>query len=278
MGDSAAPGTNESTAAVLQAYSQYLPELLRVTSSNILPMEQAKLQASRATSPGYAQVQSDIYRRFGPQNAHTASEVDRINRLGAANADLAVLSGPGRAVISQADQLARMIDPEFYATRAAASGQLQNLLGSYDLSGLSGGESAAAERATNLYNEGSGLTNPSATRTISNAMQFGDAFERKRQSLAQAIGAATSFLPSSRSGFDPVQTALGRPSQNNGSNFVTPAREAGQNTYDFSSGFMNNIFGLRQREMDINANRRDALDRFNQTWSSVVGSLPSMGV
>jgi hypothetical protein len=106
---------------------------------------------------------------------------------------------------------------------------------------------------------------PTNLSTVSNAMKFGDA---ARSRTMQGVQAASQFLPTSRSGIDPLQTALGRPSINTGdSKFqgVSTSNDASST----ANNFFNQIAGFEQSNMDINAKRRDALGRVNETVSSM---------
>src|SRR5687767_7556248 len=96
-------------------------------------------------------------------------------------------------------------------------------------------------------------------------MQFGQA-ARNRQ--LQSVGAATSFLPASRSGFDPVQVALGRPSINTGqSQFLGVQQPSGEST-QAGMGVFNQFAGFQNQFSNLNSQRRDGIDRMNETVSA----------
>ena len=97
---------------------------------------------------------------------------------------------------------------------------------------------------------------------VSSAMTFGQGVQNRRDALGRALGQATSFLPASRSGFDPLQVALGRPSQQFGAaNFTQPnlAGNTGQ-----QQGFANNIFNLAGQAAGYQANQPSFLSRLGQ--------------
>ena len=113
------------------------------------------------------------------------------------------------------DQLA-ITDKPWMDTRAAGTAKLQELLGSINMSGLSGGERAEIERMNARRNLQRGSAGGGGNLTgIENAMQFGSALDRKRAALGNALQTATNFMAGSRSGFDPVQATLGRGSGTN---------------------------------------------------------------
>jgi hypothetical protein len=107
---------------------------------------------------------------------------------------------------------------------------------------------------------------PSATSTVSNAMQFGNA-ARDRQ--LQGVQAATSFLPQSRSNFDPAQIALGRPSINTGDSKFMGVQQPDNTVASSTGNLFNNISGFQNNAMNVNANRRNYMDMINQGVSSL---------
>lgn len=134
------------------------------------------------------------------------------------------------------------------ASNAAANAALQNrynpayrgantLINSMNLSGLSPGEAASVERGVNQTNTGSGnlgLVNP--MNTISNAINFGGAFNNKLGVYTNAVNAASgamgNFSPSNPTGSNP------------GSNQFANTSSANTNLPASSVfGFGNNLMG-----------------------------------
>lgn len=271
--DPAAPSVNESTGDMLQAYIKYLPDLLKSTSAQVLPTEQAQLAASQQISPAYSKLQADIFSQIAPGLNKTGQDIARSNAMSSAESDKAVLAGPGRDLVTQGLETAKIADPEYYKTREATGGQLSNLLGSFNLNGLSGGERAEAERSINRGNAGRGLGNNEGTlNTVSNAMNFGNAFQQKRQNLQSAIGSATAFLGNgAKSGVDVFQQATGRPSVPNqgAAQFLGNNQNIGQTAQGMGLNLLGQIGQNQQSAMNINANRRDTWDRVAQAFGSV---------
>lgn len=257
-GDPPAPNAIESTDATMAAYLKNLPAFL----SQMVPSAQAQLAASQATGLPMSQLQADIYAQTAPQLNQVSQQMDASNKYAGAQGDLAVLQGPGAASARAVQDLSRQFDPEFYSTRS----QTANTIGGLMNGGLSPSEEEAINRSLARQNFSMGLLGtPTATSTVANAMTFGDA---ARQRQLQGVNAATSFLPASRSGFDPTQVALGRPSINTGgSQFLGVDQNAGKAGQDL----FNTIGGFQTNAMNINANRRDSLDRV----TGVLGSMPS---
>jgi hypothetical protein len=207
--------TNASTRAILRN----LPSLLAAINAQILPNEISQLQASEITSPRYAAIQQGL---------------QHSNALSAANSDKEILLGPGGDIVNIADKLQRQVDPEFYKTREATSGAINELL----KPGLTGGESSAIERSLNRSNNATGnLNNASNTTTVSNALSYGNA---ARDKLSQAVNQATQFLPASRSGVDVLQQGIKSPSAISQA-FGNTRQSAGQEPFGIAGSSLGNI-------------------------------------
>lgn len=273
-GDPPAPTANESTAAMLQAYSEHLPELSRVTAEQLLPFAQAQQHANAVINPQQLALQTQLYQQFGPQLNEIGNQIARQNAVAQAGTDLAVLQGPGNELIKQGLAAQQLVDPEFFRTRALASDKTAELLNSVNLGGLSGGERAEIERSTARDNAARGIEAPTATSTVSNAMNFGNALNNKRAVLANAINTATSFLPASKTGIDPFQVATGRSgTANTGENKFTGTNDVGGAGTQLANNVLGQIGSFQNTAMGINANRRDSLDRFGQVMDSTLGNI-----
>lgn len=278
-GDPPAVPVGESTASIMQAMTQYLPDLVRITNQNLAPTAQAQLAADQSVSPGYAQLQTDLYRKFGPELNRIGSDIAGQNMLAQSGNELRTLQGPGKDLIAQSLALQKQIDPEYFQQRSLLNDSLNKLQNSVDLSGnLTGGARAEVERSLNRDNNARGLGVPSATSTVENAMKFGQAGEARRlqqqQALAGAISVGSGFLPTAKTGIDPLQVGVGRTSmQNTGENkFTGNQMNTGANANQMSNQLLGATSSLQGQANDINSKRRDTLDRINETMSS----LPSV--
>lgn len=282
LGRTPTPSVGETTGAAIQAltapkggYRDYAQMLREEALADLragqdlypdqLKLAQSELEAAKAFIPQYGQLASDEAYREAMSEA--GKQVD-------------VLRGPGGRLIKEASALAQQVDPEFYGRRAQAGAMLGDLLGSfidprttkefitdpatgelvanpmydadrpggYFTGALSGGEREEVVRQTNRARQmRGGLGGPqNVSDIVSQAMQFGQAAQRKRDQLGQALGVATSFLPASRSGFDPLQVALGRPSQQFGAQQFAPPQAVAP-TQGQAGQFMGNVMaGARQ--------------------------------
>lgn len=279
LGRTPTPSVQETTEKALRAYKDYYPEyaeMLRqeagkeLTRQQELYPEQLKL----------AQEQLSAAKAFVPQYGQLASDEAYREAMSEAGKQVDVLRGPGGQLIDEAYAKAQQIDPEFYGRRAQTGAMLGDLLGSfidprtreefikdpatgelvanpmydaerpggYFTGALSGGEREEVARQVNRARQmRGGLGGPqNVSDIVSQAMQFGQAAQRKRDQLGQALGVATSFLPASRSGFDPLQVALGRPSQQFGAQQFAPPQAVAP-TQGQAGQFMGNVMaGARQ--------------------------------
>lgn len=266
-GDPPAPTASESTAEMLKAYTQYLPDLLKVTSQNIMPMEQALLESRQAVSPQESQLEADLYKQFGPQFAQIGSDIARQNALNQSATDAAVLAGPGKQVIQSALEAQKLADPEYYKARELGLKGLENLFTNLPDAGtgLSGAEREEVTRSLARDNIARGNTTPSSLSTIENAMRFGNAGAQrqaqKQSQVANAVGAAGGFMAPAQSRIDTFQMTTGKPSTNFGDSRFSGVRETGDATMSMGQGMWQGIGQSQSDAMNVNAKRRDTLDR-----------------
>jgi len=258
MADDRAPGTQESTASMLQALITHLPAFMDIQNAQVGPQAQAMLKAAQGITPVYNDLQTSEYARNAPSLAQTGSQVDNISRTGAAKTDLDILQGSGGDLVKESQALDRQLNPEFYKTRELESNKMEELLESINLNDAN----PEAERLIGQENARSGnLSNPSATGTVANALSFGSELDRRRTSLGNALNTVTNFLQPSQGQFNPVATALGRPSTNTGENRFAGTQQAGDQAYQSGNNMLQQFTQTRLQENDINANRQKAIDR-----------------
>lgn len=267
MSDPVAPSTSESTASIINSLTQYLPAYMKVQNEQLGPQNQAQLEVAKQVSPEYGKLLDSLYQQFAPSLAKTGTQVENINRTGAAQTDLDILRGSGGDLAREAVKIDKELSPEYYKTRELEANKLSQLLGSIDLNN----PNPEAERLVNQENQRSGNTsaNPNATTTVANALQFGNEGQKRRDALTEALNTATNFLQPSQGQFNPVVTALNRPSTNAGSSqFAGVTNPSGQ-AYQSGNQLLGSVTAANQQENQINANRRDSLDRVSQVMGSV---------
>ena len=176
--------------------------------------------------------------------AGLGGEVDHVTRRMAAGTDKSIMDLQGPYMAQNVMNQLAVTDQPWMDTRDAGAAKLQELLGSINMSGLSGGERAEIERMNARRNMQRGSAGGGGNLTgIENAMQFGSALDRKRAALGNALQTATNFMAGSRSGFDPVQATLGRGS---GTNQIAAGFQGVQPVQNYSNqmpGLPSNMMG-----------------------------------
>jgi hypothetical protein len=275
MGDASAPTSSESTQEMLKAYTAAMPGLMQAYQQNILPNEQAQLAASQAVSPGYNQLQSDLYKQYGPQLAQTGVDINKVNELGQIGTDTSALQAAQQSggLLDQTRTAQDAADPEAAKYRALASQKVSDLLNSINLNGLSGSERAEVERSNARDNVSRGTETPTATSTVSNAMNFGSALQGKRTALGNALTQSAQVAPGLSNGINAFTTTTGRSSSaNTGIPQFGGTTQTGSSTQSQGTNLLNQIGQFQNTKLNIDANRRDTMDRVGQ-GVGMVGSL-----
>lgn len=270
MGDEKAPSVQKSTARTVASVKRNLPYYTDIANQQILPIEQAKLEATQQISPEYQQLLTQLYGQYAPKLAQIGAQTEDINRRAAADTDLGILNNSGAAISSAYRSADQALNPEYFANRAQLSNSLGQLLALNDLSR----PNIEAERLVSQEEARSGNAGtPSATSTLANALSFGNEGIKRQNQLSQAIAIGSAMLPNIRSSFDPAANALTRGSSNAGQSQFLGNREIGNEAFGAAQDLLNTSTGLQATSMNINANRRDPLDRVNETFGSTVGSV-----
>jgi len=271
----------QPAAGVLSDYTQWLPSLIGATGNTLPGLAQNQFNSTLATQPLYNALNLQQAQNYAEPLARVGQDVQRSNALAGGATNLASIAGPGGASAIAAERLARLTNPNYYNVQDRASGQAGNLLDSIDLRGLSPGEGNAIERGTNQGMQETGnLGLRNNTNTISNAINFGGAFNNKLGILGNALGAANQTATSAQNtGFSPVNIALGQPNTSTMGNFGTgtfaPTNASTQNA-SLGTGFQFGQGALGQQAGMNNAATAGAygLAQANSI-PSYLGSMPS---
>lgn len=245
----------QPTWKVLQQYTNWLPALSNATSSTLPNQAQQQFNATLATQPLYNALNLQQAQNYAVPLAQVGQDVTRSNALSGAETNRQQIMGAGGASALAAGDLARASNPNYYNVQDAASGKAREMLDSFNLHGLSGGEASAIERSNNqgLTKTGNlGLNN--GTNVIANAMNFGGAFNNKLDRLQGALGSANQTATSAQNtGFNPVNIALGQPNASTMGNFGTGTfsntnagtqNAAGGNAFGFGSSVLGAQAGM----------------------------------
>jgi len=272
MADPQAKSGTGLSSEVIQSVMQNLPEYMKVINQQQLPEAQSNLATQQAIAPQYQKLMSDLYEQYGPQLAKTGSNIDTISRTGSAEGDVSLLKGAGAEAATGVSNLDKQLNSEYYKTRSAEAGKLGELLGSINLNNAN----PEAERLISQENQRSGnATVPSATGTVSNALSFGNELQKRRDALGSAINSASSFLAPASGTFNTANIALGKGPTNTGLTNFAGVKDSPNTAATTADSLKGTTAGLVGQQQDINAQRRDLLDRLNETTTGI-GSLVSI--
>jgi len=273
--------TDIQQANQIKVMQQLLPYYQDAINRNNLQAAMGNLNVSQATSPGYAQLMTQIFNQYGPQLNTIGNAINRQNALAQANTERQVMAGPGADLVNQAYGLSQVFDKPYYDTRAATAGRLQDLMSSIDLNaGLSGTERNEIGQGLSREGYARGTANaPSATETVGNAMRYGQAgYQRRVQQqslLGSAINTASSFLPTAKSGVDVFQVATGRPSMpNQGASQFTGLNPTGNTNAGetISQGLMGNLNTLQGQAIQSSLGQQQ-IDLQKKDWADYLGQI-----
>jgi hypothetical protein len=290
LGRTPTPSVKDTTAEALAAYRDNYPAyaaMLRQEAGK----ELARQQELYPEQLKLAQQQLGAAKAFVPQYGQLASDEAYREAMSEAGKQVDVLRGPGGQLIDEAFAKSQQVDPEFYGRRAQTGAMLGDLLRSFAAPGtvsadnpfgtftgeLSGSERAEIERslAQNRARSGS-MGGPMAmSDVVANAMMFGQGVQNRRDALGRALGQATSFLPASRSGFDPFQVAMGRPSQQFGAQQFAPPTAVSP-TQGAAGQFMGNVMAGARQSAGFQANQPSLLTNMGsvmKTFPGLAGGL-----
>lgn len=272
--DTSAP-TNE--AKNLQAYSQYLPTLLQQTAQATPETAQQQLiAANQMVNPvtpgtlGSNALNLQQLQQYALPEAQVGQQVTNANALAGAATNAAQIAGPGGQAATNATQLNQRLNPNYYSGIDAATKGATGAVNAINLNGLSPGEYNSVERSLNQTNTATGnagLVNP--TNIVSNAMNFGGAFNSKIPLMNAASGNAANVagVASGGGGINPASIALSQPGQGTQSNFgsgqfanTTPASTSGAagNAFNFSSGLLGNMTSANNTAINAGASMANA--------------------
>ncbi len=270
------PSINETTEQMLKALAQYAPDAIAAINRTAPTTAQTQLDTQRQVAPGYAELQNQVYRDYGPEANRIGNEINRANQLAATQTESDVIEGPGRKLVGQADELQRQLDPEFYLSRASIGKGINDFLRDYDPNKLSGSEIENIRRG--IASTG-GNVSDSALNTLKNAQTFGDRGTERWKNFGDALMKASAVMPSLKSGISGFEVATRRPLQSNsGENRLSvPDANNALSAFNQNFGFANNALNnIGQTTAASIQKRKDIFDMINSATSSfgnLVGSI-----
>ena len=222
-------------------YATSLPGSLGITSQQAGPTAATLANAAGGANPIYTASGQQQLENYAPGYAQAGNDLSQQQAWNQAN----LLANGGGATAMLGAGLNQLLNP----VQAAANRQGTNLLNSYNLNGLSPGEYNATERSLNQSNAQNGnLGVSNGMNTISNAMNFGGAFNNKLTGLSNALSNTTGVSANQQTQVNPVGTALGagNTSGNFGLTQFNPTQANSNLTlpYSFGSSLGNQIAGV----------------------------------
>jgi hypothetical protein len=293
---------NQQYATYINSFINDLPRLTGALNSSALQSGRAEIENEQQLAPMRQELMMGLLERYAPQLATIGSRLNEQMASEGAAGNRRVLEGSGGDYLRSIDNTVRQLNPEYFRTLGDTSTSLRNLMGSIDLSGnLSGGEREEVARGAARESLSRGdFGAPSTLGTVSNAMRFGQA-GRNRQlqnqsMMSNAISNATQFAGISNpnagggSGIGSSTANAVATGANNGSNIgmsgLTGMKDmntsTGQNLFGQQSGLFGglantgmNVWGnIKGQQMNIDANKKDWLDKFQQ-FTGALGNLGS---
>lgn len=249
------PSLKKQYNKTYDAYLKYLPQISGANRAEIMPDAQANLAATQATMPGYNALNLQQLQQYGLPSAQVGQQIANSNSLAGAQTNVNLLGGAGGQAARDATALSRELNPAYWGVQDNASRQANNLLNSFNINGLSPGEQNATERAINQGGQGSGnLGLINNTNTLSNALNFGGAFNTKQALMGNAIGTANQTAQSAmNNGINPTQIALGTSQANQGTSFQNPNYNPLAGVGSSGNGLLESLSGLSGSNMQLQA-------------------------
>jgi hypothetical protein len=272
---------NKITKKQLKNFIEFLPQYLTTIATNVPEFEQRMLAARALKAPQELALDESLLAHFAPRFADVGADIRDVEAKRTAQTEADVLAGPGAELISRAQRLQQLVDPEFFVGRREAGQKYSDLLQTLDPSGLSGSEAAEVERNVNRLFEGRGLgSTPTSTSAIEAALQFGSRHSAKQSQIANILSQAPALLQASKSGVDVLQQATGRPSFgiNPGLGAFNPSAGAGTGAgaLGLSQGLFGEVGQNQRLSSQLSAAEKDWADYLSQVTGSV-GNLSGAG-
>ena len=262
MGDSPAQTPTTNAKSLVEAQKS-LPDVMRILNSQITPSELARFGASTITSPGYGNLQTQIYDTSGRELNRIGSSIAGENAQGEIHNNINALTNGGFDLVHLSNLADRISNPEFYRTRENTSNAINDRL---TRGGLSETERSEIERSLNRQNQQQGtLDVPSATATVNNALTYGRA---GRDSLDNALTQANQFLTTSRNGVNSFAVGTGKTTTGNtGDTKFLGVQPPGQEANAVNANLLGQNSQLLGQSRQIDSQRQSG-------FSNVMGSLP----
>lgn len=195
---------------LFDVYNKNLPTTLGTTVGQAGTTANTLAGAAAGANPTYTASGLQQLQQFAPGYQQAGANIAKQQ----AKSQVDLLKGAGGQAATAGQELTNNLNPALAAAnRGAVAG-----VNSINLNGLSPGEQNSVERSLNQSNYATGrLGIDNATNAVSNAMNFGGAFNSKLGLLNQAVGSAVNAGNASNAAFNPYAAATN--ASNIGNNF-----------------------------------------------------------
>ena len=266
----------ETMDSVLMAMQANMPGVIRAITAEQPYVAKTQAETDAMVSPIYAQSQLDLYNKYGKELNTAGNEIETMNQLAASAREKQIADTYGTDLVTSADKLNRILDPEFYKNRTEVSDGISKALGGQDPNRLTEAEMESVSRGAA---RSGGSFNPNNTaQAAANAMTFGQALQQKQQLYNQTLGTAAGALPSTRTGVNAFEIATRRAlTPNTGNNLFTGVQQnTGQNAWQTGNQFMNNATQLQNTKLNKQKDLMDKIQQGTESFNNVASSISFM--
>ncbi len=244
------PTTTDSSANMYKAYLESLPGINNATNAQLLPTARAQLNTNLATTPIQNAFNLQQLMQYGLPTAEVNQRITDSNALAGSRTQFNTLLGPGGITALAGSQLNRLTNPNYAKVADASANKTAEEINGFNLNGLSPGEQNSVERSLNQSNNATGnLGLSNRTNDVSNALNFGGAFNSKLGLLNNTLGtAASTGNMLQNNGFNSMAVAFGQPQGSSQSQFGSGA--FGQTGATGQNNIASNLLGQQGSLVD----------------------------
>jgi hypothetical protein len=238
------PDASQEASDTFQSLIQNLPSLLEAVNAGTLPTALAQFEANSTIAPKQAQLEADLYAKYGPQVAKTQAEIKAAQDMAASNSELALAQGPGQGLVQQAIDLQKQVDPEAQNIKELVNSGLEKYLASQNGGDLNASELEQISRG--IAQQGGSAMPESALKTLNAARTFGDAGTQRWKEFGSALSTAANVIPTLRSGISGFEVATRRqvgqdPTARLSAPATVNANQASNQNFAFADNALNQI-------------------------------------
>ena len=262
------PKVDDSVRGQMLGFEQGMPQLLALMQQQYAPQAQAELAAQKSVAGGYNQNALDQLLAYAPQLADAGNMINRKQAMGDIATDVDTLKylrdSGGLDIARNLDSAA---DPLYNQSRSNLFSGLDKYMAALSPN-LTGSEMEQINRGIGATG---GIGAPSQSKTISNALTFGQAGQNKLNSFGQGLSNASNILQQGKLPTGTFTTAFGKQRGNMGlSNFqATP--QLSDTANQFGSQFLKDTAMYQDSQNQFKAGRKGYGDMIAQDVNNVAG-------